>query len=225
MPSLKVNNSNNVLTRETLETKMPLEKKDKTIIKIAVAGEGGVGKTTLCQRAMGKILDDYFFDYKITIGVQFFTHNVKTDCGPVVLSVWDLAGQPQFYQIVDRFLRGCKGVILAYDSTMINTFFSLYHDWIPLIKENCDENIPILIVSTKNDLEEKQVDPETVKEFIDARDEHNLNVIGFLETSAKFNTNVRETFDTLCNKIIEKEYTKEHTNENENSLFKNRFFG
>jgi small GTP-binding protein len=208
MPSSRANKSNDILTKESLETKMPLEKKDKTLIKIAIAGEGGVGKTTLCQRAMGKILDDYFYDYKITIGVQFFTHNIDTDCGSVILSVWDLAGQPQFYQIVDRFLRGCKGVILAYDSTMINTFFSLYHNWIPLIKANCDENIPILIVSTKNDLENyKEVDPETVQEFIEAKDEHNLNVIGFLETSAKSNTNVRETFDTLCNKIIMKEYT------------------
>jgi small GTP-binding protein len=208
MPSSRANKSNDVLTKESLETKMPLEKKDKTLIKIAIAGEGGVGKTTLCQRAMGKILDDYFYDYKITIGVQFFTHNVDTDCGPVVLSVWDLAGQPQFYQIVDRFLRGCKGVILAYDSTMINTFFSLYHNWIPLIKANCDEDIPILIVSTKNDLVNfKEVDPETVKDFIEAKDEHNLNFIGFLETSAKSNTNVRETFDILCKKIIKKEYT------------------
>lgn len=207
MPSLKANKSRNRITKETLETKMPLEKKDKTLIKIAIAGEGGVGKTTLCQRAMGKILDDYFYDYKITIGVQFFTQNIKTDCGPVVLSVWDLAGQPQFYQIVDRFLRGCKGVILAYDSTMINSFFSLYHNWIPLIKENCDNDIPILIVSTKNDLEEKQVDPETVQNFIEAKEDHNLNVIGFLETSSKSNTNVRETFDILCNKIIENEYT------------------
>ncbi|NHJ49969.1 MAG: GTP-binding protein [Asgard group archaeon] len=204
MPSVNSNNGNRELTKKSLETEMPLEKKDKKLVKIAIAGDGGVGKTSLCQRAMGHILDDYFSNYKITIGVQFFTHNLKTVCGQnVVLSVWDLAGQPQFHQIIDRFLRGCKGIILAYDSSLINSFFSLYNIWIPLIRANCDEDIPILVVSTKNDLQDyRQVDPDIVKEFMEAKEEHSLNFIGYLETSALSNINVRETFDTLCSNII-----------------------
>jgi small GTP-binding protein len=204
MPSVNSNNGSKEITKKSLETEMPLEKKDRNIVKIAIAGDGGVGKTSLCQRAMGHILDDYFSNYKITIGVQFFTHNIATECGQdITLSVWDLAGQPQFHMIIDRFLRGCKGIILAYDSSLINSFFSLYNRWIPLIRDNCDEDIPILIVSTKNDLSEHQeVDPELVKEFMEARDEHNLNFIGYLETSALSNINVRETFATLCTNII-----------------------
>lgn len=198
------------LTQQNLQRDLPLEKSNKPIVKVSIAGIGGVGKTTLCQRAMGSILDDYFSNYKITIGVQFFTHNVKTDNGEVVLSVWDLAGQDQFQHIVNRFLIGSSGIILAYDSTDINSYFSLHHRWIPLIEEFCVPNIPIILVSTKNDLEEeKEVDPDLVRNFIASKDEHNQNIIGFLETSSKSNLNVTETFDVLVNNIIKKEI-KEH---------------
>jgi small GTP-binding protein len=209
MTSVKINNSKSTITKKTLETGLPLERSKSHLVKVSIAGVGGVGKTTLCQRAMGKILDDFFDNYRITIGVQFFTHNVDTQFGSVVMSVWDLAGQPQFRQIMDRFLTGSKGIILAYDSTIIDTFFSLHHEWIPLIKENCEENIPIVLVSTKNDLdEEREVDPEIVREFISSRDEHNLNIIGFIETSSKSNINVLETFDFLCKNIVNKEVNK-----------------
>ena len=199
----KSKKSYNTITKSDLETQLPLEKRKDNILKIAIAGVGGVGKTTLCQRAMGRILDDYFSDYKITIGVQFFTHNMDSEVGPVCLSIWDLAGQPQFHQIVDRFLIGSKGVILAYDSTNIDSYFSLHHIWIPLIQQHCGENTPIVLVSTKNDLNEKQqVSPELVWEFIDAKEENKHNIIGFLETSSKDNTNVKETFETIANKIL-----------------------
>ncbi|MHA1125388.1 MAG: GTP-binding protein [Candidatus Heimdallarchaeota archaeon] len=205
----KKKKSTNTITKRDLETKMPLEKRKDNIIKIAIAGVGGVGKTTLCQRAMGRILDDYFSEYKITIGVQFFTHNMDSEVGPICLSIWDLAGQPQFHQIVDRFLVGAKGVILAYDSTKIDTYFSLHHTWMPLIKQKCGEDVPIVLVSTKNDLnEEKQVNPKLVWEFIDAKEENNHNIIDFLETSSKDNTNVKETFETLANKILAVEYER-----------------
>ncbi|MHA1156193.1 MAG: Rab family GTPase [Candidatus Heimdallarchaeota archaeon] len=198
------------LTQENLQKDLPLEKSNKPIVKVSVAGIGGVGKTTLCQRAMGRILDDYFSNYKVTIGVQFFTHNVNTDNGEVVLSVWDLAGQDQFQQIVNRFLIGSSGVILAYDSTDINSYFSLHHTWIPLIEEFCVPNVPILLVSTKNDLEEKkEVDPELVRNFISSKEEHNQNIIGFLETSSKSNVNVLETFEVLVKNIVKKE-VEEH---------------
>jgi small GTP-binding protein len=209
MTSAKTNNSKSTITKKTLETGLPLERGKSHLVKISIAGVGGVGKTTLCQRAMGKILDDFFDNYRITIGVQFFTHNVETQFGQVVLSVWDLAGQPQFRQIMDRFLTGSKGIILAYDSTRIDTFFSLHHEWIPLIRENCEENIPIVIISTKNDLEdEREINPEDVREFIASKDEHNLNIIGYIETSSKSNVNVLETFDFLCKNIVDKEVNK-----------------
>ncbi len=213
--------STTTLTQQNLQRNLPLEKSDKPILKVSIAGIGGVGKTTLCQRALGSILEDYYSNYKITIGVQFFTHNVVTDIGEVVLSVWDLAGQDQFQEIVNRFLIGSSGIILAYDSTDINSYFSLHHRWMPLIEEFCDPNIPIILVSTKNDLEDdKEVDPNLVRDFISSKEEHNQNIIEFLETSSKSNINVNETFDILVNNIINKKIEEYQKKNNDAKLSK-----
>ena len=57
-------------------------------------------------------------------------------------------------------------------------------------------------------MDEREIEPEVVTEFIDSRDDHNLNIIGFIETSSKSNVNVRETFEFLCRNIVNKEVHK-----------------
>lgn len=182
------------------------EQKDP-ILKVVIAGKGGVGKTTLCKTVTSKNNNLMNFEeYKLTIGVQFFSLPCETSAGKVCLSIWDLAGQEQFEVILNHFLRGARGIILAYDSTSMDSYLALHHTWIPLITRNCYNGIPILVVSMKNDLQEnREVDPEIIQEFIDAKDEHDLNFIGFLEVSSKAHLNITKPFNLLAEKIIEKE--------------------
>jgi small GTP-binding protein len=206
MHSSELNSSESNLTEQDLDSNLPIEKQKDPILKVSIGGIGGVGKTTLCKRALEDILDDCFDNYKITIGVQFFTQQLETNLGNICLCIWDLAGQVQFQSIVDRFLKGSKGVILAYDCSNIDSYFALHHTWIPLVKEQCAEDTPILLVSTKNDLnDEIEVDEKHVREFIDSKEDHNLNIIGFYTTSAKENINVQECFSVITDAIIEKE--------------------
>jgi small GTP-binding protein len=182
----------------------PDQEKRNPTVKVTIAGRGGVGKTTLCKRAVNEIKQTEFANYKMTIGVQFFLLPKETAKGTINLLVWDLAGQEQFAPVIEGFFGGTQGIILAYDSTSMESYQDLHKIWIPLIKKKCSLEIPIIIISTKNDLENEQiVDPNLVKEFIEDEQANGLNYIDFIEVSAKDDTNVSETFTLLAQKIVE----------------------
>ncbi|MBD3191072.1 MAG: GTP-binding protein [Candidatus Heimdallarchaeota archaeon] len=199
------NRKNNPPKSESIMDSNEDGEKRPPIIKVVIAGKGGIGKTTLCKTATSKINDPINFEeYKLTIGVQFFTLPCQTSAGWVSLSIWDLAGQEQFEIILNHFLRGTRGIILAYDSTSMDSYMSLHQTWIPLITKNCNNGIPILMVSMKNDLpDSREVDPDLVQEFLE--DEKDFNFIGFLEVSSKAHLNVEKPFDLLAEKIVQKE--------------------
>ena len=80
--------------------------------KVAIVGDGGVGKTTLLRRyATGK-----FHESRImTIGVDFQTIEVDLKGQPIKLTVWDLAGQERFAPFRDSFYKGARAIALVFD--------------------------------------------------------------------------------------------------------------
>jgi len=82
------------------------------LVKIVVAGDGNVGKTSLIRRyTQGK------FDISrvATIGVDFHTHTVDLPDQQVRLSIWDMAGQERFKVMRPGFYRGSRAAALVYD--------------------------------------------------------------------------------------------------------------
>ena len=76
----------------------------------------------------------------------------------MMMQIWDTAGQERFRTIVNSYYRGAHGVIVVYDITSRISFESLDY-WMEQIKQNATENVPILIIGNKCDLEEfRQVD-------------------------------------------------------------------
>src|SRR3990172_7657751 len=62
-------------------------------LKVVVAGDGSVGKTSLVRRyCEGK----FETSRVMTIGVDFQTKLVELTTGVVKLSIWDMAGQERF---------------------------------------------------------------------------------------------------------------------------------
>ncbi|MFQ6124712.1 MAG: Rab family GTPase [Candidatus Heimdallarchaeota archaeon] len=162
-------------------------KKPEFYLKIAVLGDAGVGKTSLCTR----LTKDYFCSgYELTVGLQIHSYVATfTEKSQHVL-LYDVAGQPRFCEMLDVFIRGSVGVILVYDCCSILTFLSIEDVWLPFIQKYLP-NVPIVLVASKCDqknfweVSESQVEA-LLLEFGD-----DFNFVSFVNTSAKIGTNVK----------------------------------
>lgn len=165
----------------------------KPTVKILVAGDGGVGKTSLLNSLC---YHKYNENQQLTIGMQVFCKNVKIETRRLKLQIWDFGGQKQFREILDGFLGGSAGVILAFDSSSYKTFVNL-DKWIRLLRKE-DIELPIILVATKIDLGyHSMISRDLVERYVK---KHQL--IDFLETSAKEQIGIEKPFKVLLKDII-----------------------
>jgi len=161
------------------------------LYKIVIAGEGGVGKTTLIKR----YTTGQFSHSKTTIGVSFAIANVQYNGGSTKLQIWDLGGEERFRNILPNFCSGAHGAIIVFDLTRYSSFVAL-PEWIELIKKNTKE-IPIFIVGSKADLvTEKTVDENQIREIM-----QKYNLTKYMETSSKTGQNIKNLFTEMA-KIV-----------------------
>lgn len=92
-----------------------LEKILMGIIKIALVGFGGVGKTTMLNLMRGT---DVPLDYNPTIAVDVKRLTGLSDRFEVI--IWDFAGQERYTPLWTFLLRGTNIVLLVTDSTVEN---------------------------------------------------------------------------------------------------------
>ena len=113
----------------------------------------------------------------------------------VKLQIWDTAGQESFRSITRSYYRGAAGALLVYDITRRDTFQHLGR-WLEEAKQHAHENMVILLIGNKNDLEHRRA--VTTEEGQAFADQHGLL---FLETSAKTAYNVESAFLKTAEKI------------------------
>jgi len=121
------------------------------VLKVVVAGNGAVGKTSLIRRyCEGK----FELTRVATIGVDFQTQLVALPERTVKLSIWDMAGQDRFQVIRTGFYRGSRSAALVYDVTDPESFNSLPR-WHTEILDAIQKQ-PFVVVGNKTDLERVQ---------------------------------------------------------------------
>eukprot|EP01084_Bolivina_argentea_P085713 154932_1 len=96
--------------------------RNKSMLKVIVLGDSGVGKTSLMSRWVHKKFDGR---YKATIGADFLTKEIPVGDKLVSIQVWDTAGQERFASLGVAFYRGADAVILVYDVSDITSFENL----------------------------------------------------------------------------------------------------
>ena len=72
----------------------------------------------------------------------------------IQLSIWDTGGQISFAPLLPMYYKGALGAFIVYDITK-NKSYQLIDKWVSEIKQHCNE-IPIVLVGNKNDLEEER---------------------------------------------------------------------
>jgi len=168
----------------------------KFILKILTAGEGGVGKTTLLHRYVeGK----FSAETKMTIGVEFFLKEIVLDGQYCTLQLWDFGGQERFRFLLESYVLGAKGALLMFDLTRPITLENL-EQWVNICRKG-NPDLPILFLGTKNDLEDEiMVNDEYALNFKD-----DFDLFGYLRVSSKSGENVKQAFDLLTKRILEKQ--------------------
>ena len=176
---------------EKKEIKIPLNS-----IKLALLGASQVGKTSICYSFLG--LD--FGEYNSTIGTEKMEKKQSLNNGKEVkLILWDTAGQERFRAMIFKTIKSVDGIIIVFDVTYRRSFKNL-ENWIPNIKENCDNDPVIILFGNKVDIGEDswEVSREEILEYVEAKN------LKYFEISAKDRIGIDEGVSYLANTIYNK---------------------
>lgn len=165
------------------------------IYKVALIGEGGVGKTSLAVRYTEDRFDQQM---KMTIGVNFATKKVNIAGTDITLLIWDLGGQPRFQDVVIDYFKGSKLGIAVYEVSRSFTMYRL-DNWIAKL-HNSVPNCDIFLVGNKIDerIPGMGVSLDEAKNFAEQ-----YGALAF-EVSAKTGEGVSEMFDAAGKFLADK---------------------
>ncbi|XP_057753017.1 ras-related protein RABA6a [Arachis stenosperma] len=162
------------------------------LFKAVLIGDSGVGKSNLLSRFAK---DEFRFDSKPTIGVEFAYRNIKIADKLIKAQIWDTAGQERFRAITSSYYRGALGALLVYDITRRSSFENA-RKWMVELREFGGKEMVVILVGNKCDLEQtREVEEEEAKGFAEREG------LCFMETSALKNLNVDQVFLQMITRI------------------------
>ncbi|XP_044053011.1 ras and EF-hand domain-containing protein isoform X2 [Siniperca chuatsi] len=162
--------------------------------RIVLAGDAAVGKSSFLLRLCK---NEFKLNSSTTLGVDFQMKTLIVDGEPVLLQLWDTAGQERFRSIAKSYFRRADGVLLLYDVTCEKSFLNV-REWVDMIEDVSQEDIPIMLVGNKCDLRQDGVNcvPTSYGEKLAMT----YNTL-FCETSAKDGSNTLEAVLHLARQV------------------------
>lgn len=129
-------------------------------LKIALVGEGGVGKTTTLHLLMGEqppaqYIPTIALNMEVIENIHFANYS---------LVIWDFAGQERFRKLWKFYFSGSDIIFLLTDSTLRNVLLS--KDMFSMIRRDAP-NVPIIIIANKQD-KANALDPSIIARIIGA---------------------------------------------------------
>lgn len=166
-----------------------------TEYRIVVVGSGGVGKSAITvQFIQGTFVEKY--DPTIE---DSYRKQVEVDQKACLLDILDTAGQEEYSAMRDQYMRTGQGFALVYDITSSASFEDLEMFRNQICRSKDSDEVPMIIVGNKADLDNERAVFQNEGQFLAAK----YPFTGFIETSAKKGTNVKEIFYELV-RLIDK---------------------
>ncbi len=183
---------------------MTEQSKPYYMFKVCLLGMGAVGKTCIAKRLCFNTFD---LSTKLTIGIDFYTYDIPLileDCTEKYLRIllWDFGGQEQFKQLFPYYINGANGIFMTFSLINLQSLINL-NWWYEELSKIVMDNIPRILVGTKNDLalkvnDKSIVEDSMIKKFMNDNEEDT-----FIKTSAKDDYNIRGIFIELSKKLLE----------------------
>ncbi|XP_060071800.1 ras-related protein Rab-1C-like [Ylistrum balloti] len=131
------------------------------IVDLMLIGDVRTGKTSLIRRFVdGTFVDSYHYN-----GCSFLRRKVWIDRSEVDVRLWETQNDERFS--TRPYYERCHGVIVVYDVTNTSSFENIDKVWLKDIELNGFRDVVVVIVGTKCDHVDRQVDYKTAKTFAD----------------------------------------------------------
>ncbi len=169
-------------------------------LKICLAGEGAVGKTSLIRR----FLFDQFEDkYTATLGAKVSRKSLTIEdargrgTAHIDMAIWDVMGEKFLRELLrEAYFYGSQGILAVCDITRPETLEDL-ESWKASI-ESVAGKIPMIVLANKVDLKEETVLDETTLQT--AAEGWGAP---YFFTSAKTGKNVERAFEQLAQMVLD----------------------
>ncbi|MFQ5908606.1 MAG: Rab family GTPase [Thermoplasmata archaeon] len=169
-------------------------------MKICLAGEAAVGKTSLIRRY---VFDEFEDKYTVTLGAKVTRKSLTLEdakgrgTAHIDIAIWDVMGEKFLRELLrEAYFYGAQGILAVCDTTRADTLEDL-GSWKTSI-EKVAGKIPMILLANKVDLkEETVVDEATLQAFTEGWDST------YLLTSAKTGKNVEKAFEQLAQMVLD----------------------
>ena len=164
-------------------------------IKIAILGDGNVGKTSLVNRFLK---DTFPKKYIPTIGSIILRKDYKLKDAVIKVNIWDIGGQRSFNPLNPTFYTNVDAAYLVFDLTKpeetLTDVKTVYLKNLEKFAKDCQ----IILAGNKLDLISIEKDLKGVKKYL-------TEDVPLVITSAKSGENVVDTFELLIYSYLDHE--------------------
>ncbi|OCF42730.1 arf/Sar family protein [Kwoniella heveanensis CBS 569] len=127
-------------------------------LEVTIVGLQASGKTSLVN-----VLGSNQWSEDVVPTVAFNLRQVRK--GNVTMKVWDVAGQPKFRGMWDRYCRGADAIIYVVDAADRSSIPTATSELHALLGLSALTAVPLLVLANKNDLPDALGVDELIKEM------------------------------------------------------------
>ncbi|KZT12120.1 P-loop containing nucleoside triphosphate hydrolase protein [Laetiporus sulphureus 93-53] len=149
--------------------------------EIAVVGLQASGKTSFVN-----VIGSGQWSEEVVPTIAFNFRKVRK--GNVTLKIWDVAGQPRYRSIWERYCNGVDAIVFVVDSADKEKFDIVRFELHQLLAQPTLTGVPLLVLGNKNDLEGHAIVNELIKALqldkiqnrpvsCSMKSQHNLDIV------------------------------------------------